>query len=76
MVSVRGTTTSDARGMFMQGAELGAPVGRSLLLSLRAVTGQRIDRVFGSDSPMARALVIADMGSIPADERDRYARAT
>ena len=75
VVTVRGTATSDARGMFMQGAELGAPVDRSLLLSLRAATGQRIDRVFGSDAPMARALVIADMSSIPVDERDRYARA-
>lgn len=75
VVSVQGMATADARGMFIQGAELGEPVDRSFLLSVRAATGRRIDRVFGSDAPMARALVIADMGSIPADERDRYARA-
>jgi competence protein ComEC len=34
-----------------------------------------IDELFGSDAPMARALLIADQHRIPPEMRDRYARA-
>lgn len=34
-----------------------------------------IDRIFGTDAPMARALLIADQHRIPPEMRDRYARA-
>ena len=34
-----------------------------------------IDRVFGTDAPMAKALLIADQHEIPIEMRDRYARA-
>jgi competence protein ComEC len=34
-----------------------------------------IDRVFGADAPMAKALLIADQHEIPLEMRDRYARA-
>ncbi len=34
-----------------------------------------IDRYFGNDAPMARALLIADQHRIPPEMRDRYARA-
>jgi competence protein ComEC len=41
----------------------------------RAVVARRIDRLFGRDAPMAKALLIADQHSIPPEMRDRYARA-
>ena len=34
-----------------------------------------IERVFGADAPMAKALLIADQHEIPLEMRDRYARA-
>jgi competence protein ComEC len=45
------------------------------LAALRASVGARIDRLFGADAPIVRALVIADMSAIPAEQRDRFARA-
>src|SRR5688500_1620579 len=42
---------------------------------VRARTGARIDRIFGADAPLVRALVIADMGAIDREQRDRYADA-
>ena len=47
----------------------------STLPRLRATTGARIDRIFGTDAPLVRALVIADMSAIDATQRDRYADA-
>ena len=72
---VRGHATADPRGMFVEHAVI-APIARaSMLLALRAATGRRIDRIFGVDAPMGRALVIADMSAIPVEQRDRYATA-
>jgi competence protein ComEC len=42
---------------------------------MRARTGTRIDRIFATDAPVVRALVIGDMTMIPAEQRDRFARA-
>ena len=42
---------------------------------VRTRVGARIDRLFGSDAPIVRALVIADMSAIPVEQRDRFARA-
>jgi competence protein ComEC len=41
----------------------------------RLHAGARIDTLFGSDAPLVRALLIADMRAIPADTRDRFAAA-
>lgn len=35
----------------------------------------RIDRIFGADAPLARALLVADQKAIPLEMRDRYAAA-
>ncbi|HEU4721267.1 MAG TPA: DNA internalization-related competence protein ComEC/Rec2 [Gemmatimonadaceae bacterium] len=52
------------------------PLGADRLLPrVRARTGARIDRIFGPDAPLVRALVIADMGAIAVEARDRYADA-
>ena len=42
---------------------------------LQRRAGRNIDRLFGSDAPMARALLIADQHKIPPEMRDRYAKA-
>ncbi len=74
LVRLSGRATTGTRGLLVDDAMLGARIGHGGLLALRAAAGRRIDRVFGRDAPMARALVIADMSGIPAEQRDRFAR--
>ncbi len=72
---VRGDATSDARGVLVREAALsGVRRPRSLEVA-RAQAGARIDRLFGADAPLVRALVIAEMSAVPAEQRDRFARA-
>ena len=70
-VVVRGRATADARGLFIEDATLDSATRGSVLLRARAAAGARIDHIFGDDAPMVRALVIADMSAISADQRDR-----
>lgn len=72
---VQGRAAPSARGIFVDDAIIAAPGPGSLASRMRAAAGRRIDRIFGADAPIARALVIADMRAIPAEQRDRYARA-
>jgi competence protein ComEC len=74
-VRVTGDAVQSDRGMSVRHARITTAVGRSLLLSLRASAGARIDRIFGSDAPMVRALLIADTHALPTEVRDRYAAA-
>ena len=46
-----------------------------LLSVIRARAARKIDRVFGDDAGIARALLIADQREIPTEMRDRYAAA-
>lgn len=46
-----------------------------LLERVRARAARSIDRTFGDDAPLARALLIADQHQIPTEMRDRYAAA-
>jgi competence protein ComEC len=46
-----------------------------LLTRVRAHAARSIDRTFGDDAPLARALLIADQRQIPTEMRDRYAAA-
>jgi competence protein ComEC len=50
-----------------------APSG--ILTRIRARAARSIDRTFGEDAPLARALLIADQHQIPTEMRDRYASA-
>ena len=47
----------------------------NVLVRIRARSAHKIDRIFGADAPMARALLIADQREIPSEMRDRYAAA-
>jgi competence protein ComEC len=46
-----------------------------LLTRIRTRAGRSIDKTFGEDAPLARALLIADQRQIPTEMRDRYASA-
>jgi competence protein ComEC len=46
-----------------------------VLSRVRARAARSIDRTFGEDAPLARALLIADQHQIPTEMRDRYASA-
>lgn len=46
-----------------------------VLSLVRARAARSIDRTFGEDAPLARALLIADQHQIPTEMRDRYASA-
>ena len=46
-----------------------------LLTRIRTRAGRSIDKTFGEDAPLARALLIADQRQIPSEMRDRYASA-
>jgi competence protein ComEC len=46
-----------------------------VLSRVRAHAARSIDRTFGEDAPLARALLIADQRQIPTEMRDRYAAA-
>ncbi len=46
-----------------------------MLSRVRAHAARAIDRTFGDDAPLARALLIADQHQIPTEMRDRYASA-
>jgi competence protein ComEC len=46
-----------------------------ILTRWRAAARSAVDRTFGEDAPLARALLVADTRGIPFDVRDRYAAA-
>ena len=52
-----------------------AEASTSVLEAMHARASRSIDRIFGKDAPMAKALLIADQHEIPLEMRDRYARA-
>ncbi len=47
----------------------------SRLAAWRALLGRDIDRAFGTDAPLARALLLADRSALDPALRDRFARA-
>jgi competence protein ComEC len=53
----------------------GGPTEIGVLAHIRAQAARSIDRTFGDDAPLARALLIADQRQIPTEMRDRYAAA-
>lgn len=65
-----GATTPGTQGRRFEKTE---PTG--LLAAARSRAAASIDRTFGSDAPMARALLIADQHRIPPEMKDRYSRA-
>jgi len=50
------------------------PGDSGVLEAMHRRAGKSIEKLFGSDAPMAKALLIADQQEIPPEIRDRYAR--
>lgn len=74
--AVRGLVLPTARGLRVRDGTL-APLARAgdPRARWRARTGTTIDRLFGRDAPLVRALVLAEADAIPPAVRDRYADA-
>lgn len=70
-----GFVTRSRGGLLVQRARIRTVARGSRLLRWRAAAGVRVDSLFGSDAPLARALLVADRRGIPAAVRDRYAAA-
>ena len=75
LLALSGRAEAGERAMIVQNGRLRSLGADALLPRLRARTGARIDRIFATDAPLVRALVIADMSAIDATQRDRYADA-
>ena len=75
VVRARGLFVPGERGGFVRHARLGEQVGGSSLVAVRAAARRSIDRAFGADAPLARALLIADTRTLPPELRDRFADA-
>ena len=74
-VAARGKLTLGSRGLLLDKATI-ALVGRpSALRRVREAVGRGIDARFGTDAPLVRALLIADMGDISPAVRTRFAAA-
>lgn len=74
-VRLTGEAVESKRGISIRHARVSPAGGRSPLLALRAGAGRRIDRIFGADAPLVRALIIADTRSLSPELRSRYAAA-
>ena len=75
VLELTGRAETGDRAILVREARLRSLGVDAILPRVRARTGTRIDRIFGGDAPLVRALVIADMGAIASDQRDRYADA-
>jgi competence protein ComEC len=75
-VAVTGEAIAGERGLLIRSAQVGTTAAPgSLLARWRAAARARVDRIFRTDAPLARALLVADTRGIPVDMRDRYAAA-
>ena len=75
ILELTGRASVEERSVLVQDGRLRVLGADDLLARTRARTGARIDRLFGTDAAIVRALVIGDMGAIDAAQRDRYADA-
>lgn len=74
-VVIRGVPLRTNHGLALQHATVAAAGPPSVLRRARAACGRAIDRTFGEDAPLVRALLIADRHQLSPDVRDRYAAA-
>ncbi|HTI64857.1 MAG TPA: DNA internalization-related competence protein ComEC/Rec2 [Gemmatimonadaceae bacterium] len=63
------------RGLLVQHARITPTSGPDILDRMRTSAGHGIDRTFGSDAPLVRALLIADRHQLSPEVRDRFAAA-
>ena len=75
VVVARGAIVSSARSLLVQGATISVLRGPSAASRWRGATGRAIDRTFGPDAPLVRALLIADKHELSPQIRDAFAAA-
>jgi competence protein ComEC len=75
VVSVTGVSTASTAGLTIGRATL-RPVRRAgILRRLRGRASVAVERAFGRDAPLAKALLVADTKSLTPEVRERYAAA-
>lgn len=74
-VNVHGVGAATPHGLLVQHAAIRVEREPGLLDRWRARTTAAIDRIFGADAPLVRALVVADRRRLDPELRDRYAAA-
>ena len=73
---VRGIPRVDRRGLALGNVRvLSSSASAAMLVRWRDAATRSIDASFGSDAPVARALLVADMRTIPREMRDDFAAA-
>jgi competence protein ComEC len=74
-VLVRGDAVKGRDAIMVTNASLRQLQPPGVLARWRATIGRRLDARFGSDAPLVRALLIADMDELPPTLRDRWSAA-
>jgi competence protein ComEC len=74
-VHVRGTAQREGRQVVFSDASLRVIDGPGMLARSRTRAGEIIDRLYGTQAPLARALLIADERDISRDVRRQFADA-
>ena len=73
--AVSGELVRTDRGLLVQHARLRVTSQPGILDRVRTSAGHGIDRTFGTDAPLVRALLIADRHQLSPELRDRFAAA-
>jgi len=74
-VRVRGVFSQRGSALDVRAAQVVQERAPGMLSRARAFTARRIDRLYGADAPLARALLLADADDIDPELRDRFADA-
>ena len=74
-VVVTGDVSATRGRLFVRGAVVRPGRDRDAIVAFRAQLGRGLDRAFGPNAALARALLIADTRSLDPTVRDRYAAA-
>src|SRR5262249_3141059 len=74
-VLARGALMRSERGVHLKGAAITLVRGPRVLRRWRSNAGESIERVFGVDAPLVKALLIADWRELTPEVKDRYAAA-
>lgn len=75
LAALEATVRVGQRGLVLRDARILHAGPAATLVRWRAAVGARIDSLFAGDAPLARALIIAEQGSLPPRLRDQYADA-
>jgi competence protein ComEC len=75
VVRLTGIAQASTIGLTIDRAQMHVVRRAGLLQRLRTHSGVAIDRAFGSDAPLAKALLIADTKGLAPEVRERYAAA-